>query len=696
MEAALLVELLTEELPPKSLLRLSTSLVGLVFDELHRNGFVAADVTPQAFATPRRLAFRIPQVHDKAPDRPVEVSGPSVKAGLDANGKPTAALAGFAKKNSVPIESLVQVDTPKGKVFACRKVASGELLGNSLGPIVDQALGKLPIPRLMRWGSGDAQFVRPVHGLVMLHGAKVVPGKVLGIASGNRTRGHRFMSSGEIVIEGADAYEATLLGKGKVVAGFADRRAMIEAALKAEAQKRKAGLGEYADLLDEVTALVEHPSAYAGAFDPVFLEVPQECLILTMRQNQKYFPLFDGENKLIPWFLIVSNMEVADPRQIVSGNQRVVRARLEDARFFYNQDRKVSLASRVPRLASVVYHRKLGSQLDRVERLRKLCAHVAKFLGVDESSADRAAYLSKADLATGMVGEFPELQGLMGMYYARHDQEHAAVCQAIGDQYRLRFDEAEDPENLLSACLYLADRIESLVGLFGAGEVPTGEKDPFGLRRAALGTISVFEVLHASLSTTGRQPFDVREILAFAAKLFRPGVIAATVVDQVHDFILERYWQRLATSYPKTSVEAVISLKPNLGEVTARLFALEGFRELPDAASLAAANKRIRNILRKSEAAEGTLEEPLLYEPAERGLYEAMRRLEPDVSARMRRGDYAGMLVALAGLRGPVDAFFDKVMVNADDPKIRANRHALLRRLDRLLNQVADISKLAA
>ena len=549
---------------------------------------------------------------------------------------------------------------------------------------------------MMRWGSGDAQFVRPVHGLVMLHGDRVVPGKVLGVEAGNRTRGHRFMSSGEIVIASADVYDTTLMDKGRVMAGFAERRAMIEAALKAEAQKRGAGLGEYADLLDEVTALVEHPSVYAGAFDPAFLEVPQECLILTMRQNQKYFPLFDGDNKLIPWFLIVSNMEVADPSRIVSGNQRVVRARLEDARFFFNQDRKVSLASRAPRLAKVVYHRKLGSQLERVERLRKLCAHIAKLLAVDEQSADRAAFLSKADLATGMVGEFPELQGLMGMHYAQHDREQAAVCQAIGDQYRMRFDEVEDSGNLLSACLYLADRIDMLVGLFGAGEVPTGEKDPFGLRRAALGTISVFEVLHASAADASRQPLDVREILAFAAKLFIPGVIADAVVGQVHEFILERYWQRLATTYPKTSVEAVISLKPSLGEVTARLFAVESFRELPDAVSLAAANKRIRNILRKSDAAQGALEEPLLHEPAERALYESMRKLEPDVSARMGRGDYAGVLLAVAGLRGPVDAFFEQVMVNADDPKLRANRHALLRRLDGLLNQVADISRLAA
>ncbi len=696
MDAALLVELLTEELPPKSLLRLSTSFVGHVFDELRRNGFVADNVTPQVFATPRRLAFRIPQVRGQAPDRQIELAGPSVKAGLDAAGKPTPALIGFARKNDITVDELVQADTPKGKVFACRKTARGGLLGSVLGAMVEEALRKLPVTRMMRWGSGEAQFVRPVHGLVMMHGAQVVPGRVLGLVSGDRTRGHRFMSSGEIVIGSADAYEATLRDAGKVAAGFAERRAMIESALKTEAQKRKAGLGDYADLLDEVTALVEHPSVYAGAFDPVFLEVPQECLILTMRQNQKYFPLFDGANKLIPWFLIVSNMEVADPRQIVNGNQRVVRARLDDARFFFNQDRKVTLASRVPRLAAVVYHRKLGSQLERVERLRKLCARIARFLGVDEPSADRAAFLSKADLATGMVGEFPELQGLMGMYYAQHDQERAAVCQAIGNQYRLRFDEVEDPANLLSACLYLADRIDSLVGLFGAGELPTGEKDPFGLRRAALGTISVFEVLQASPSVAGRQPFDVREILAFAATLFGQGRVAAAVVDQVHAFILERYWQRLAATYPKTSVEAVISLKPNLGEVTARLFAVESFRELPDAVSLAAANKRIRNILRKSDSAAGTFEEPLLHEPAERALYETMRKLEPELSARMRRGDYAGVLLAVAGLRAPVDAFFDKVLVNADDPKIRANRHALLRRLDGLLNQVADISKLAA
>ena len=696
MDATLLVELLTEELPPRSVSKLCSALGSSLYTDLRSDGFLGEASAIRLFATPRRLAISISNVKEVAPDSEIVAKGPAVKSGLDASGNPTQALLGFAKKRGVSVDQLVRVNDGKQEVFAHRDLAKGSHLGTSLGLKVEDALKHLPIPKLMRWGSGDAQFVRPVHGLVMLHGANVVPGKVLGLESGNRTRGHRFMSSGEIVVGSADAYETTLLGKGKVVAGFPERRAMIEAALKAEAQRRRAGLGDYADLLDEVTALVEHPSIYAGAFDPVFLEVPQECLILTMRQNQKYFPLFDGENKLIPWFLIVSNIEVADPRRIVSGNQRVVRARLEDARFFFNQDRKVSLASRVPRLATVVYHRKLGSQLERVERLRKLCAHIAKFLGVDEQSADRAALLSKADLATGMVGEFPELQGLMGMYYARHDQEHAAVCQAIGDQYRLRFDDVEDSGNLLSACLYLAERIDSLVGLFGAGEIPTGEKDPFGLRRAALGTISVFEILHASPSIAGRQPFDVREILAFAAKQFRQGVIAAAVVDQVHEFILERYWQRLATTYPKTSVEAVISLKPKLGEVTARLFAVESFRELPDAVSLAAANKRIRNILRKSDATEGALEEPLLYEPAERALYETMRKLEPEVSARMKRGDYAGMLLAVAGLRGPVDAFFDKVMVNADDPKIRANRHALLRRLDGLLNQVADISKLAA
>ena len=696
MEATLLVELLTEELPPRSVSRLSNAFGSSLYADLGNAGFLGESSALRLFATPRRLAISISNVKDVAPDSEVVVKGPAIRSGLDVSGKPTPALLGFARKRGVSVDQLVRVNDGKQDVFAHRELAKGAHLGTGLELKVEAAIKGLPIPRMMRWGSGAAQFVRPVHGVVMMHGANLVPGRVLGIESGNRTRGHRFMGCGEIAIGSADAYEVTLRDDGKVEPGFAERRAMIESALVAEAGKRKAGLGEYADLLDEVTALVEHPSIYAGAFDPVYLEVPQECLILTMRQNQKYFPLFDGDNKLIPWFLIVSNMAVADPRQIVSGNQRVVRARLEDARFFFNRDRKVSLASRVPRLATVVHHRKLGSQLERVERLRKLCAHIARFLGVDEPSAERAALLSKADLATGMVGEFPELQGLMGMYYARHDQEHAAVCQAIGDQYRLRFDDVEDSGNLLSACLYLADRIDSLVGLFGAGEIPTGEKDPFGLRRAALGTISVFEVLNASAPIAGRQPFDVREILAFAAKQFRQGVIAAAVVDQVHDFILERYWQRLATTYPKTSVEAVISLKPKLGEVTARLFAVESFRELPDAVSLAAANKRIRNILRKSDAAEGALEEPLLHEPAERALYEAMRKLEPDVSARMKRGDYAGMLLAVAGLRGPVDAFFDKVMVNADDPKIRANRHALLRRLDGLLNQVADISKLAA
>src|SRR3954471_16694758 len=484
MSATLLVELLTEELPPKSLRALSEAFAENVLGGLAKAGLAAANAPLTVYATPRRLAFSIAGVAASAPGREGEIAGPSASA-------PEQAIAGFARKHGVAVAELGRRDTPKGAVVVARVKAKGTVLGEMLAVQVDAALKALPIPKLMRWGAGDAQFVRPVHGLVMLHGDDVLPGEVLGLRSSRVTTGHRFLGERSIPLARADEYEARLQSAGKVVPTFAARRAEIDRQLKAAAAHERAGLGGYADLLEEVTALVEFPQVYAGGFDPAFLEVPAECLILTMRQNQKYFPLFDDQGKLLSRFLIVSNMVALDPRHIITGNERVVRPRLEDARFFYNQDRKTRLAARVPRLASVVYHGKLGSLLDRVERLRPLARTIAERLGADVALADRAALLAKADLLTGMVGEFPELQGIMGSYYARHDREPEEVADAIEQHYRPRFAGDALPNSLIACSVALADKLDALAGLFGIGQVPTGEKDPFGLRRAALGVIRI-------------------------------------------------------------------------------------------------------------------------------------------------------------------------------------------------------------
>ena len=694
MDAPLLVELLTEELPPKSLMTLSETfkdrLVNeLIKHQLHQRHFEGV----RAFATPRRLAVLIPDVESVGQDRETEIEGPS------SNAAPQA-IAGFAKKHGVAPDALSKKKTAKGEVVVAKIHIKGVALESVLPRLVADSLKSLPIPKVMRWGSGEAQFVRPVHGLVMLHGSKVVSGKVMELESGQRTRGHRFLGKGEILIAEADQYEATLAAEGMVIADFAKRRTEIDRQLQEEAKRQGGSLGEYQALLDEVTALVEYPAVYVGQFDPAFLAVPQECLILTMRQNQKYFPLFDAKGKLLPKFLIVSNMKVADPRHIIGGNERVVRPRLEDARFFYDQDRKTRLEARVPQLAKVVYHNKLGTQLERVERLQLLAGQVARAIRANPALAERAAWLAKADLLTGMVGEFPELQGVMGSYYAAHDGEPSEVCAAIHDQYRLKLDESFDPKNLVSVSLYLADRIEALVGMFGIGEQPTGEKDPFALRRAALGIIQAFELVDATKFLLNEPPPDVVEFLAFATTLFPAGKLAPDTAARVHDFILERYWHSLAASHPKQVVEAVISQRPKLVEIVARVQAVQAFLKLPQAASLAGANKRIRNILRKSDEASGEqageLSVALLKAPEEKALYQSVAELEPKVQALMSAGQFSDALRATAALEPAVNAFFDKVMVNAEEADIRANRHALLRRkLDPLMNQVADISKLA-
>jgi glycyl-tRNA synthetase beta chain len=686
----LLVELLTEELPPKSLRQLGQAFADEVLNGLVRYQLKLRDLSGRrVFATPRRLAVLIPDVLAVAERRSNEVTGPSVTA-------PPEAVAGFARKHGLAAGALEQRDTPKGRVFAARVTIEGASLDKVLVEIVKETVRKLPIPKLMRWGSSDAQFVRPVHGLVMMHGKRIVPGDVLDVSSGKTTLGHRFLSGGRITIDGAERYETVLASKGCVIAEFAERRGRV----RAELEKRAGDAEMVCDdaLLDEITALVEWPAVCEGLFDPEFLEVPPECLILSMQQHQKYVPLRDARTgKLLPRFLFISNVDTKDPREIVHGNERVLRARLSDAKFFYDQDRKTKLSDRVERLERVVYHNKLGNQLERVKRIQLLAGKIARDIGSDPALAERAARLSKADLLTGMVGEFPELQGTMGSYYARHDGEDVAVCRAIGDQYLLRLDELADPNELTSACLYLADRIEALVGLFGVGETPTGEKDPYGLRRAALGVIGAFELIGAARRLAGKSIPDVRDFLTYAATLFGGRPLSPKVVDAVHEFILERYWNNLATVFQmdKKAVEAVLSQRPNLIEVKARVDAVQAFQRLPEAESLAGANKRIRNILRKSDATQGELSEALLSEPAEKALFDSMQKVEPQTRSSMLRSDFSGALKTLATMRGAVDKFFDDVLVNAEDTRIRANRHALLRRLDALMNQVADISKLA-
>jgi len=683
-EASLLVELLTEELPPKSLRMLSEAFMHRLFNDLVKRQLSGRG--PQgrlrSYATPRRIAVLIPDVLAVAQDRENEMIGPPAKA-------PAEAIAGFARKHGVSTESLGRKSTPKGDVVVARVKTKGMMLEEVLAPIVEEALKSLPVPKLMRWGDGDAQFVRPVHGLVMLHGKRVVPGAVLGVKSTNRTRGHRFMGKGEIAIAAADDYEGKLLKPGMVIAGFAARRAEIDRLLKAEAARQKARLGAYEDLLDEVTALVEHPSVYAGAFEASFLEVPQECLILTMRQNQKYFPLFDAGGKLLPKFLIVSNMKVADPRHIVGGNERVVRPRLEDARFFYNQDRKTRLEARVPQLARVVYHNKLGSQLDRVMRIQTLAGEIARRLKGDAAAAERAAWLSKADLLTGMVGEFPELQGVMGRYYALHDGEPATVADAIEAHYRPRFAGDGLPEGEVACAVALADKLVSLVGLFGAGEEPTGEKDPFGLRRAALGLIRILveRDLSVGLDTVVSNTFETMPQLKRVDK-------------DVIEFIHERFAGYLKDlGFSTLQIDAVLSRQPqHLNAVPRQLEAVKAFQAMPEAESLAAANKRVANILKQAKAKGESFNkaaQEILKEPAERALFKALDSASSGANRLLERGDYTGYLKSLAVLKKPVDAFFDSVMVMVDEEALRRNRLALLSDLREAMNRVADISKLA-
>jgi glycyl-tRNA synthetase beta chain len=705
--ANVLVELQVEELPPKALKKLGEAFGAEIAAALRAARLLDEGSAVTTFATPRRLAVHITRVAAATPPESKREKLVPVAVGLKPDGGKTPALQKKLEAlgaGTTEVAALERSSDGKQEMLYLAFTAPARPLAGELQLALDRALDRLPIPKVMSYQLADGwskvHFVRPAHSLVALYGAEVVPVSALGLQAGRATVGHRFEAKASpIEIRDADSYAQQLADEGAVIASFAERRKEIARLLAVEADK--AELTPIADdaLLDEVTGLVERPNVLTCQFEPEFLEVPQECLILTMKANQKYFPLLDATGRLTNKFLIVSNIRPADPSAVITGNERVVRPRLADAKFFYDQDRKATLESRVDGLHSVVYHAKLGSQLDRVVRVTSIAAQIAQAVNANPAHVKLAARLAKADLRTLMVGEFPELQGIMGSYYARHDGEVSDVVDAIRDQYTHRFESDATPVNLVSVCVYLADRAEMLVGLFGIGERPTGDKDPFGLRRAALGIISVFELLGAQHRLEGRAPsLDLPEILAFAETSFGGKTLGQGTVAQVASFVYERCFNQLVTTFDQSIVSSVISLRPPLHEVVKRIHAVKQFKSLPEAESLAAANKRISNILKKSDgvAASALIDPALLFEPAEQSLAAALDAARPTAEQFLAHGDYTGMLKSLAPLKLPVDKFFDDVMVNVDDQRLRANRLALLAALRAEMNRVADLSLLAA
>ncbi len=691
----LLVELLTEELPPKALARLGDAFAEGIAQRLAARDLIDGEPSFERYATPRRLAIVIQNVRDVAPEKHVREKVLPVSVALDKDGQPTAPLAkklaalGFP---DFPVHDLERASDGKAEAFFLRYAAPGATLAEGLQAALDETLAKLPIPKVMTYQRPDGanvQFVRPAHRLTALHGDTVVPVSALGVDADDTTLGHRFLSEGFVQIQHADAYAETLMHKGRVIANFAERKETIRKHLLAQAEGDQVVMPEA--LLDEVTSLVEWPAVYACNFEDEFLQVPQECLILTMQTNQKYFALTDAAGKLRSRFLIVSNIETKTPGDIIEGNERVVRPRLADAKFFFTQDKKKPLADRVPLLANVVYHNKLGSALQRVERVEALAGAIAGMLNADVALAKRAARLAKADLITDMVGEFPELQGTMGTYYARHDGEPEEVALACSEHYQPRFSGDALPATTTGTIVALADKLETLVGIWGIGLQPTGEKDPFALRRHALGVLRIL--------VEKQLPVDLVELLRAAYAQFASVPNVADSTAAIYEFSMDRLKGLLRErGHAAGEIDAVLALNPTrLDDIVARLDAVREFAALAEAASLAAANKRISNILKKSEGATaGGVQPALFVEPAEKALYAQLEQVAPRVQAQLAGRNYTGALTALAALREPVDAFFNDVMVNAEDPALRANRLALLGALHQQMNCVADISRLAA
>jgi glycyl-tRNA synthetase beta chain len=695
--ATLLVELLTEELPPKALARLGDAFAEGIAQHLAARDLIEGELSFERYATPRRLAVTIKNVRNVAPERHVREKVLPVSVALDKDGQPTAPLAKKLAALGFPdfkVDDLERASDGKADAFFLRYAAPGATLAEGLQAALDETLtvSKLPIPKVMTYQRPDGtniQFVRPAQRLTALHGEQVVPVTALGIDADDTTLGHRFLSEGFVQIQHADAYAETLRHKGHVVASFADRKEAIRTHLLAQAEGDQVVMPEA--LLDEVTALVEWPVVYTCRFEDEFLQVPQECLILTMQTNQKYFALTDAAGKLRSRFLIVSNIETQTPGDIIEGNERVVRPRLADAKFFFEQDKKKPLADRVPLLANVVYHNKLGSALQRVERVEALAGAIAALMGADVALAKRAALLAKADLITDMVGEFPELQGTMGTYYARHDGEPEEVALACTEHYQPRFSGDALPATATGTVVALADKLETLVGIWGIGLQPTGEKDPFALRRHALGVLRIL--------VEKQLPVDLVELLRTAYAQFAAVPNVADSTQAIYEFCMDRLRGLLRErGYSAGEIDAVLALNPTrLNDIVARLDAVREFSSLSEAASLAAANKRISNILKKSDGTPVSGVQPtLLIEAAEKALYAQLEQVAPRVQSQLAAHDYTGALTALAALREPVDTFFNNVMVNAEDPALRANRLALLGALHQQMNCVADISRLAA
>ncbi|MCT8782970.1 glycine--tRNA ligase subunit beta [Glaesserella parasuis] len=682
-----LAEIGTEELPPKALKKLATAFAENVEAELNQAGLSFDKV--EWFAAPRRLAVKVLGLATSQPSKEVEKRGPAVSAAFDAEGKPTKAAEGWAKGCGITVEQAERIATDKGEWLVHRAVIEGQPTKNLLVGMISNALAKLPIPKTMRWGDKTEQFVRPVHTVNLLLGDELIEGEILGIASGTTIRGHRFLGEREFQISHADQYPALLKEKGSVVADFNERKALI----LAKAQEKATALGGVADieedLLDEVTSLVEYPNVLAAKFEERFLAVPAEALVYTMKGDQKYFPIYDKEGKLLPHFIFVSNINPEDPSKIIEGNEKVVRPRLTDAEFFFKTDLKQRLEDQLPRLETVLFQQQLGTLRDKTARIEQLAGEIAKQIGADETKAKRAGLLSKCDLMTNMVFEFTDTQGVMGMHYARHDGEDEEVAVALNEQYMPRFAGDELPKSLVASSVALADKFDTLTGIFGIGQAPKGSADPFALRRAALGALRI--IVEKNL------PLDLSDLVATSAKLFGDKLTNSNVVEEVVDFMLGRFraWYQ-DEGIAVDVIQAVLTRRPTRpADFDARVRAVSHFRTLDSAEALAAANKRVSNILAKVEGEiSSEIDRTLLVETEEKALVEQIITLQAELAPLFEKGEYQTALDRLAGLREVVDNFFDKVMVNAEDPKLRQNRQAILNNLRNLFLQVADISLL--
>ena len=681
-----LVEIGTEELPPKALKTLATSFADNVEAELNQAGLTFDKI--EWFAAPRRLAVKVLNLATQQPSKEIEKRGPAVSAAFDAEGKPTKAAEGWARGCGITVEQAERIATDKGEWLVHRAKIEGQPTKNLLNDIVANALAKLPIPKPMRWADKTVQFIRPVHTVTMLLGDELIEGEILGVASARTIRGHRFLGEKEFEIQHADQYPQLLREKGSVVADFNERKAEI----LAKSQAKATALGGVADieesLLEEVTSLVEYPNVLAAKFEERFLAVPAEALVYTMKGDQKYFPIYDKEGKLLPHFIFVSNINPEDPTAIIEGNEKVVRPRLTDAEFFFKTDLKQKLVDRLPRLETVLFQQQLGTLKDKTDRIEQLAGEIAKQIGADEAKAKRAGLLSKCDLMTNMVFEFTDTQGVMGMHYARHDGEDEEVAVALNEQYMPRFAGDELPKSLVASAVALADKFDTLTGIFGIGQAPKGSADPFALRRAALGALRI--IVEKNL------PLDLEDLVKKSAALFGDKLTNQNVVADVVDFMLGRFraWYQ-DEGIAVDVIQAVLARRPTRpADFDARVRAVSHFRTLDSAEALAAANKRVSNILAKADAAIGEINLTACVEPAEKALAEAVLALRTEVQPLIAKGDYTAVLDKLANLRAPVDSFFDNVMVNAEDPALRQNRLAILHTLQGLFLQVADISVL--